>query len=362
MNSISHFHNCTPEEIAANPRLNAALQSAFEVVQEAAYPLYTGKSSVNRKFNFSQVLANVDFEQAFMDHGWAVQPRVVEGYFSDFDSGIGVDRTLIEVELGNGGRLLCDFSKFLHASEPEGGGLGLGILIVPTSKLASRTDTGLSTFQGALDRLNHFAKGCMAFKAVVIGIEPPTDDSVIVDWSESNFTLAEISSKTSTAFMKNHAIRLYRGGVPLADIQPPTDGEVADVLCYRAAMERKPPPDKAALKEAFKKNDLLAQLRKRQQAERSKLERTTSFSVYCGQAPTHAPVLFTGGLSALEQTNHPPSACREICLGAKRLAEKAAEDLFNILVAHDQAVASIHADACNVVAGIPAGAEVLELA
>lgn len=182
------------------------------------------KSSNQKGLSVLQSMLNEHLKHAFIEQGWASEvvaftpDNLVAGdERCDFGMVTSEHRLLIEVEFGNGGGLERDLYKFENAY--AWGQMDLAILIVPTTALSRKIDSGLTTFSGVQASLARMHPSIFKQPLILLGLDE--DPACLVDWSTSGFTApTELSGTNGRKETLYGAIRQFREGVPVADIGP----------------------------------------------------------------------------------------------------------------------------------------------
>lgn len=219
-----------PEAGPTQLGLKAALDGVLTTLAEMPTHRYPNKSENQRGKDVLQSMLNAHLRHALMEQNWecevsAYTTRQGQPSPDRCDLGIlmGSHRLLMEVEFGNGASNERNLSKFMCAFRRDE--LDLAIYVVPTSKMAKRIDSGLTSFETVCRDLNDYPEGHITCPLVVIGLD--VDESHTVDWSQSGVTNPALLSATNGQLSSLALfIEQYRDGIVLADITVPMEPSV----------------------------------------------------------------------------------------------------------------------------------------
>lgn len=177
-----------------------AYKHLVDVLKAVTPPLYSVKKVKVRKrgkgsarfFPVDQKQLNKDIEASMT--GWEIRPLVVKGGGSgpvtNIRSDFKKDRIQVEVQFGNMARWYTDVFKFQLAYSRDH--IDVGILVVPTQKLANLIDENVASFE-RVSRELPWAKMSLTLPILVIGVEPEDYGDIkaryeekAAQWSDEN--------------------------------------------------------------------------------------------------------------------------------------------------------------------------------
>jgi hypothetical protein len=139
----------------------------------------------------------------------------------------------MEVELGNASRVdsaIIKFQKGWHL-----GVLKLAILVLPTSRLAGLTDSGVATFESAVEELKKMNLAMLPFPLIVVGMDAG-ESTPVLNWSHTKVTDPKSFSGNNRGVVLPHVVSEYLEGVVFTEIdlpRTPEDIEYATALGKR---------------------------------------------------------------------------------------------------------------------------------
>jgi hypothetical protein len=224
----TYYYRNTDERLAGlDSECRYWVQNGDTVLAEMPLSIYPGKSEKQKDKYVLQSVHNYHLKYVLSEQGWNLEPFVdgtgLSSRRADFSAGAGRKKIVMEVELGNKARIDSALVKFQSAW--HAGILKLAILVVPVNRLAAITDSGLATFEPAVQYLEGLPKGMVPFPLIVIGLD--TDASTpVLDWSTTRVGSAKNLSGNNDKSVLAHAVSEYHAGVVFTEIAlPTTDAE-----------------------------------------------------------------------------------------------------------------------------------------
>lgn len=181
------------EEILQHPNYKAAYDEIIKVCEECPLPLYKNKSPKQKGKEIIQQLMNSFFFKRFESLGWKTEPLATpeenedelradfRKTFIDEKTGEILLTVQIEVEFGNVASSYRNYFKFQLSYSYNL--TDVCVMIVPSQKLCSRIDTGVSNFEKACREIPS-AKLSITVPTLVIGL---FDDGV-PEWNVKEIT------------------------------------------------------------------------------------------------------------------------------------------------------------------------------
>lgn len=184
--------------------------------------IYPGKSEKQPDKCVLQSVHNYYLKFVLEQQGWTLEPFAdgvgTSQRRADFSAGTARKKIVAEVELGNKARIDSALIKFQSAY--HAGILKLAILVVATNRLAAMTDSGLASYEPAVEYLNSLPDAMVPFPLIVIGLEP--DESThVLDWSRTKVGGARYLSGNSDKSVLAHVVSELCAGVVFEEIQRP---------------------------------------------------------------------------------------------------------------------------------------------
>lgn len=175
------------EEILSGPETAAVRDELLRVCRDCPVPVYPGKSQRQPNKDVVQQIMNTYFRLRFASCGWEVEPLATPDDHEDALRGdfrkrfVLNDRKVItpqiEVEFGNVASSYRNYFKFQLSFSY--GLADIGVLIVPSSELANRIDSGVANYEKAMREIPQ-AKLSVTVPILVIGLFDRTDDGAWV--------------------------------------------------------------------------------------------------------------------------------------------------------------------------------------
>lgn len=144
------------EEILQHHHYSVVYDELIMVCQDCPLPVFKGKSKVQRSKDVVQQVMNTYFRLRFVDLGWEEEPLAtpeanVDALRADFrktfynSEGEELVTVQIEVEFGNVASSYRNYFKFQLSFSY--GITDICVLIVPSQRLSTRIDSGVSNFE-----------------------------------------------------------------------------------------------------------------------------------------------------------------------------------------------------------------------
>lgn len=180
-------------EILEHPRYYQAYQELIQVCHECPLPIFEGKSRVQRDKDVVQQIMNTFFRLRFISLGWVEEPLATpdgnaDALRADFrktfyntDMGEYLITLQIEVEFGNVASSYRNYFKFQLSFSY--GLTDICVLIVPSQKLSTRIDSGVSNFEKTIREIPS-AYLSVTVPILVIGLF----DEGVIPWNLRSIT------------------------------------------------------------------------------------------------------------------------------------------------------------------------------
>ncbi|WP_187631001.1 hypothetical protein [Paraburkholderia sp. UCT31] len=252
--NVSSFSN-RADTALRNRTIRREVRGLIEALESVSTTLWPGKSEKQAGKCILQPMLNCWIEQELVERGWTKEVAVTgvsetDGMRVDFCRKIGKRVILLEVQLGNVGRLYADFAKFQHAQMK--GNLALAITVSLTAATAKLTDSGLSTHENTLTRVAEFNDTIFeAIPVPLLCLGLSHDPSNVVDLSKSRFPHPKILSGKGAKAEIASAVEKLRRGVPVEWVGPRENAAVM-VASGRVA------PRRAATRQTARRTHLKA--------------------------------------------------------------------------------------------------------
>lgn len=210
-------------EILQHPDFGTAWNEISQVVDSCPLFRFANKSANNQNLDVSQHVSNAYFDRRFaVDLGWEYHPPATNIPNSDLAAdfrkqfvGHASITVQAEVQFGNMARWYTDVFKFQAAYSQ--GLIQLGLLIVPTTALASRIDSNVANYDRVIRELPA-ANLSITLPILVIGIYPD-ETTPIVEIHQSAFAgIAQVKQNPNPMRIVNG----YLQQIPIQDIGPNT--------------------------------------------------------------------------------------------------------------------------------------------
>ena len=165
------------EEILQHKKYKRAYSEICDICEGCPLPYYPGKSKNQKRLDVVQQLINSYFQVQFMNHGWKPEPFASPQEFddslrSDFKKSFGDgDNKLVvqvEVEMGNAASCYRNYFKFQLSFSNDL--CDVGLLILPTTTLSKRIDSGVANFEKTVREISS-AKLSLTLPILVIGLD-----------------------------------------------------------------------------------------------------------------------------------------------------------------------------------------------
>lgn len=226
--------NCAPQQVTAEIR--EVLTAVLEVCRGLPVPVFKEKSAKQQDLDLAHSILNATVEY-WLHHvlRWERQVTLSAATEGASDERKSIDFVYklsngqvvaIEIQFGNGGRIQADFAKFrtLHAQ----GKLALGIAVYFKRKTAETADSGLATYEAALQDVRKF--GDMPVALVGLSRESTQE----VDLRElKGITYAGVLGGSGT----NRSVLHQRIARALAEEQPLSSVEL-DAECRKVIVDQ----------------------------------------------------------------------------------------------------------------------------
>lgn len=181
------------EEILQHPKFIMIYEELIEVCKDCPVPLYVGKSKKQKQLEVIQQLMNTYFLLRFKSLGWESEPFATpdtseDALRSDFRKSFVDPQTgevlltiQIEVEFGNVASSYRNYFKFQLSF--ANALTDICVLILPSSSLSKRIDSGVSNFEKTKREIPS-AKLSITVPTLVLGL---FDDCSTI-WNVKNIT------------------------------------------------------------------------------------------------------------------------------------------------------------------------------
>lgn len=182
------------EEILQHPSNVHIYNELIDIFSSCPVPVYKGKSKNQADKDVVQQLMNTYFYEAFVNRGWEDEPlaspeAMDDSLRSDFRKTFtrveGEDITVqIEVEFGNAASSYRNYFKFQLSFSY--GMTDLCVIVVPSTRLSNRIDSGVSNFEKVLREIPS-AKLSVTVPILVVGLFDVDEDGNEIDiWDIKN--------------------------------------------------------------------------------------------------------------------------------------------------------------------------------
>lgn len=183
----------------------------IEICEECPLPVYKDKSEKQKTKDVVQQIINTYFKIKFSKYDWECEPYATpsekdDKLRADFRKKFYIDEKKklnlqIEVEMGNAASYYRDYFKFQLSYNFNL--ISIGILIVPTSKLAIRIDSGLGDFDKVIREIES-AKLSFTLPILVIGLDPLKTMEIDVTKISKNIKAVKPNGRVSEENLKPH--------------------------------------------------------------------------------------------------------------------------------------------------------------
>lgn len=207
---IKTFSYRFADDILSSPRFAGVRAELLNVCQNCPIPVYSGKSQRQASKDVVQQIMNTYFKLQFTSLGWTAEPLATpidneDALRADFRKtfGEGDDKiTLqIEVEFGNVASSYRNYFKFQLSFSYDL--TDICVLIVPSSELANRIDSGVANFEKATREIPQ-AKLSVTVPTLVVGLfDKDEDGNKLPEWDVQatgvSLDVAQNKNKSVTA-------------------------------------------------------------------------------------------------------------------------------------------------------------------
>ncbi|WP_434716287.1 BglII/BstYI family type II restriction endonuclease [Paraburkholderia sp. A3RO-2L] len=203
-----------------------SVSSLLTALARTPVPFWRGKSEKQGSKSILQPVLNAYIEQELVEDGWEREYKVTGD--EDGPSGMRIDfcrftenrLIAVEVQFGNVGRYYGDEHKFLHLQ--AAGRLAIAVHVVLTDETARLTDSGISTYETSVRRIQEVAHTIYRYIPVpLICLGLSHEGSELVDFSKSRFPNPKILQGEGAKASISHAVSELRRGVALEMVAPP---------------------------------------------------------------------------------------------------------------------------------------------
>lgn len=205
---IETFSYRFADDILLSPRFTGVRAELLNVCKNCPIPVYSGKSQRQASKDVVQQIMNTYFKLQFTALGWGAEPLATpidneDALRADFRKifGEGNDKiTLqIEVEFGNVASSYRNYFKFQLSFSYDL--TDICVLIVPSSELANRIDSGVANFEKAIREIPQ-AKLSVTVPTLVIGLfDKDENNNRLPEWD-----IRQTGISLNTAQNKNRAV------------------------------------------------------------------------------------------------------------------------------------------------------------
>lgn len=164
------------EDILSSPKFISIHTELLDICKNCPIPVYRGKSNEQPDKDIVQQIMNTYFKLQFKKLGWEAEPLATPKDNEDdlkadfrktFDKNGSKITLQIEVEFGNIASSYRNYFKFQLSYSY--GLTDIGVLIVPSTNLANRVDSGVASFEKAIREIPQ-AKLSVTVPILVIGL------------------------------------------------------------------------------------------------------------------------------------------------------------------------------------------------
>lgn len=201
------------EEILLSPDFISLRQEIMDICQMCPIPVFPGKSVHQPNKDVVQQLMNTYFRLQFEYHGWISEPLATpedseDALRADFrktfvgENGKRITAQ-IEVEFGNVASSYRNYFKFQLSFSHDL--TDIGILIVPSTSLANRIDSGVANYEKAIREIPQ-AKLSVTVPTLVIGLFDKDDKGEkITEWDVKSLDVKlEVAQNKNRIVSKEH--------------------------------------------------------------------------------------------------------------------------------------------------------------
>lgn len=220
---IETFSYRFADDILLSPRFTGVRDELLSVCNNCPIPVYSGKSRNQPSKDVVQQIMNTYFRLQFTRLGWTAEPLATptdneDALRADFRKtfGEGDDQiTLqIEVEFGNVASSYRNYFKFQLSFSYDL--TDICVLIVPSSELANRIDSGVANYEKTIREIPQ-AKLSVTVPTLVIGLfDKDTNGNDLPIWNlrQAGISLDVAQNKNDKFPMKhNELVQLYIDGL-----------------------------------------------------------------------------------------------------------------------------------------------------
>lgn len=220
---IETFSYRFADDILLSPRFTGVKDELLSVCNNCPIPVYSGKSQKQPSKDVVQQIMNTYFKLQFTRLGWTAEPLVTptnnqDELRADFRKTFGKrdDKITLqtEVEFGNMASSYRNYFKFQLSFSYDL--TDICVLIVPSSKLANRIDSGVANYQKTIREIPQ-AKLSVTVPTLVIWLfdkDTNGNDLPIWDLRQAGISLDVAQNKNDKFPMKhNELVQLYIDGL-----------------------------------------------------------------------------------------------------------------------------------------------------
>lgn len=175
------------DEILSYPDYKIVKEEILDICRDCPIPVFAGKSKKQKKKDVVQQIMNTYYRIQFTKNGWESEPLATpeeseDALRSDFRKTFELDNgkkitVQIEVEFGNVASSYRNYFKFQLSYSY--GMTDVCVLIVPSSDLSKRIDSGVSYFEKVIREIPQ-AKLSVTVPILVIGLFDRCDDGTMI--------------------------------------------------------------------------------------------------------------------------------------------------------------------------------------
>lgn len=216
---IETFSYRFADDILLSPRFAGIRAELMNVCRNCPIPVYSGKSQRQTSKDVVQQIMNTYFKLRFTDLGWIAEPLATpidneDALRADFRKTFGENDdkiTLqIEVEFGNVASSYRNYFKFQLSYSYDL--TDICVLIVPSSELANRIDSGVANYEKAIREIPQ-AKLSVTVPTLVIGLfDKDENGNKLPEWdirsTGVSLDIAQNKNRTISA-ANNEIVQIY---------------------------------------------------------------------------------------------------------------------------------------------------------
>lgn len=204
------------EEILQHPNNIEIYNELMDILRSCPVPVYEGKSKHQTDKDVVQQLMNTYFYEAFVNRGWEDEPLASpegldDSLRSDFRKTFIREKheditVQIEVEFGNAASSYRNYFKFQLSFSY--GLTDLWVIVVPSTRLSNRIDSGVSNFEKVLREIPS-AKLSITVPILVVGLFDIDEEGNQVDiWNvkEEGISLQVAKNANKSVSDEHHKV------------------------------------------------------------------------------------------------------------------------------------------------------------